>query len=226
MKTRNRLILEFTEFNLQRFNDTSVQSSVHVDDPHLSTNAFNKHADGLRAAMSRLDDIMGRLSDTGAYRNLKSKLAIEDQNIKNLRILRIVKVDNINYDAYVSFQIGEEVYWGVISNVLSPTPSFKSEVFKDHDLIQAKEWIIKTKGVILKAIKEWLKPEPGTYRTLKDDVICYSTETGRQLNMELGLEIELVRSHNDRLLVRYEDETYNLVGDNLVYFNWWFEKID
>lgn len=226
MKTRNRLILEFTEFNLQRFNDTSVQSSVHVDDPHLSTNAFNKHADGLRAAMSRLDDIMGRLSDTGAYRNLKSKLAIEDQNIKNLRILRIVKVDNINYDAYVSFQIGEEVYWGVISNVLSPTPSFKSEVFKDHDLIQAKEWIIKTKGVILKAIKEWLKPEPGTYRTLKDDVICYSTETGRQLNMELGLEIELVRSHNDRLLVRYKDETYNLVGDNLVYFNWWFEKID
>jgi hypothetical protein len=226
MKKRNKLILEFTEFNLQRFNDTSAQASVHVDDPQLSTNAFDKHLDGIRAAMTRLDDIMGRLSDTGAYRNLRSKLAMEDQNLRNLNILRVNKVNNISYDAYIRFQIGEDVYWGVVSNVLGTNPEFKSEVFKDYDLLQAKEWVIRTKGLIIKTIKEWLRPEPGTYRLLNDNVICYSVETGKQLSMQAGLEIELVRSHSDRIIINHEDETYNLVGDNYVFFNWWFEKVD
>jgi hypothetical protein len=57
MKRRNKLILEFTEFNLQRLNPDSAQASIHVDDPQLSTNAFDKHEDKLRAAMSRIDDI-------------------------------------------------------------------------------------------------------------------------------------------------------------------------
>lgn len=226
MKRKNRLILEFTEFNLQRFNDTSVQASMHVDDPQLSINAFDKHLDGVRGAMSRIDDIMGRISGTDAYRNLRSKLALEDQKIKDLNILRIVKVNNISYDAYIRFTIGEDLYWGVVNNLTGNNPELKSEVFKDYELYQAKEWIIKIKGLIIKTLKEWLKPEPGTYRLLNDEVICYSVETGKQLTMEKGIEIELVRSHNDKIIIRYEEETYNLVGDNLVYFNWWFEKID
>lgn len=226
MKRRNKLILEFTEFNLQRFNDTSAQASVHVDDPQLSINAFDKHLDGIRAAMSRIDDIMGRLSDTGAYRNLRSKLALDNQNIKDLKILRIVKVNNISYDAYISFVIQDEVYWGNVENVLSASPVLKSEVFKDQELLQAKEWVIKIKGLIIKTIKEWLKPEPGVYRLLKDEVICYSVETGRQLSMEQGIEIEVIRTHSDRIIISHDNETYNLVGDNYVYFNWWFEKID
>ena len=226
MKRRNKLILEFTEFNLQRFNDTSAQASVHVDDPQLSINAFDKHLDGIRAAMSRIDDIMGRLSDTGAYRNLRSKLALDNQNIKDLKILRIIKVNNISYDAYISFVIQDEVYWGNVENVLSASPVLKSEVFKDQELLQAKEWVIKIKGLIIKTIKEWLKPEPGVYRLLKDEVICYSVETGRQLSMEQGIEIEVIRTHSDRIIISHDNETYNLVGDNYVYFNWWFEKID
>ena len=43
MKRRNKLILEFTEFNLQRMNPDSVQASMHVDDPQLSINSFDKH---------------------------------------------------------------------------------------------------------------------------------------------------------------------------------------
>jgi hypothetical protein len=226
MKRRNKLILEFTEFNLQRFNDTSAQASVHVDDPQLSINAFDKHLDGIKAAMSRIDDIMGRLSDTGAYKNLRSKLALDNQNIKDLKILRIVKVNNISYDAYISFVIQDEVYWGNVENVLSASPVLKSEVFKDQELLQAKEWVIKIKGLIIKTIKEWLKPEPGVYRLLKDEVICYSVETGRQLSMEQGIEIEVIRTHSDRIIISHDNETYNLVGDNYVYFNWWFEKID
>jgi hypothetical protein len=226
MKRRNKLILEFTEFNLQRFNDTSVQASMHVDDPNLSTNAFDKHQDGIRAAMSRIGDIMHRLSGTNAYKNLRSKLALEDQDIKSLKIQRIVKVNGILYDAYITFTIGEDEYWGVVENILSKEPDFTSEVFRDYELYQAKEWIIKIKGLIIKTIKEWIKPEPGHYRQLKDEVICYSVETGKQLKMENGIEIEVIRSYPDKILISYDGDTYSLVGDNYVYFNWWFEKND
>lgn len=226
MKRRNKLILEFTEFNLQRLNPDSVQASMHVDDPQLSTNAFDKHQDGLRAAMSRVNDILNSLSGTDAYRNLRGRLALEDQDLKSMKILRILKSNSINYDVYVSFVIADEEYWGVIKNIQTSNAEITSEVFKDYDLYQAKEWIIKIKGLIIKTVKEWLKPEPGKYKLVNDEVICYSIETGKQLKMEKGIEIEAVRAYSDRILIRVDSDTYNLTGDNYMYFNWWFEKIE
>jgi hypothetical protein len=207
-------------------NPDSVQASMHVDDPSLSINAFDKHQDAIRQAMSRVNDILWNLSGSNAYKNLRGKLALEDQDIKSMKVLRIVKVNGINYDVYVSFVIGENEYWGVISEILGTNPVLKSEVFKDYDLYQAKEWTIKIKGLVIKTIKEWLKPVPGRYKLLNDEVFCYSTETGKQLKMEKGIEIEVVRAHDSKIIVRHESDTYNLVGDNYVYFNWWFEKIE
>ena len=226
MKRRNKLILEFTEFNLQRMNPDSVQASMHVDDPSLSINAFDKHQDAIRQAMSRVTDILHSLSGSNAYQSLRGKLALEDQDIKSMKVLRILKVNNINYDVYVSFIIGDHEYWGVINKIMTPDAELESEVFKDYDLYQAKEWIIKIKGLVIKTIKEWLKPEPGRYKLLNDEVICYSVETGKQLSMEKGIEIEVIRAYDNKIVIRHDSETYNLVGDNYVYFNWWFEKID
>ena len=64
------------------------------------------------------------------------------------------------------------------------------------------------------------------YELVGENVICYSTETGKQLIMDTGIEIEVVRSHSDRIIIRYNEDTYNLKGDNFIYFNWWFLKID
>ncbi len=226
MKKRNKLILEFTEFNLQRFSaETSSGSITGVDDPKLSLNAFDKNQDAIRQAMARINDIMFRLSGSNAYAQLRGKLALEHQDVKSMKILRIIKSHNIYYDVYLSFVIGEKEYWGVIENIMSSNTELESEVFKDYDLYQAKEWIIKIKGLIIKTIKEWLKPEPGQYKLVNDEIICYSVETGKQLIMDKGLEIEVVRSHSDKIIVRYENDTYNLVGDNYIYFNWWFEKL-
>lgn len=226
MKDRkSRLILEFTEFNLQRMNPDSVQPSVHVDDRQLSVNAFDKHQDAIRQAMSRIDDILHNLSGTNAYKNLRSKLALESQDIKGMKIIRIVKSNNINYDVYISFIIDEKEYWGVIKNILS-NPEVKSEVFKDRDLYQTKEWVIKTTGLITKVVKTWLKPEPGKYRLINDEVICYSVETGKMLKMEKDTEVELTRASDNKIIIKHENDYYNLVGDNFIYFNWWFERID
>lgn len=225
MKKRNKLILEFTEFNLQRFNPDSARVSTHVDDPGLSIDAFDKHQDKVRAAMSRIDDILMNIKGTTAYSQLRSKLALENQDIKSLRIQRIVK-NGIIYDVYICAKIGDEEYWGVVKDIMSTNPKIDSEIFKDFDLYQPKEWVIKIKGTIIKTIKEWLKPEPGMYRLLNEEVICYSVETGKQLKMSEGIEIELVRAYPDKIIIRYESNKYNLVGDNFIFFNWWFEKIE
>jgi hypothetical protein len=216
MKRKNNLILEFTEFNLQRMgSDSAVQAVGGVDDPSLSTNAFDKHADGIRQAMSRINDILYNLAGTSAYRNLRSRLALEDQDIQSMKIQRIVKVNNINYDVYIMFTIDGYEYWGVIENIMN-NAELTSEVFKDFDLYQSKEWIIKIKGLIIKTVKTWLN----------DEVFCYSTETGKQLRMEKGIEIELVRAHENKMIIKHESDYYNLTGDNYIYFNWWFETIN
>jgi hypothetical protein len=226
MKRQNKLILEFTEFSLQRFNAHSPTGQPNVDDPQLSINAFDKHHDGIRQAMSRINDILFNLKGTSAYSALRSKLALEDQDIKSIKILRIIKSNEVNYDVYLTLKIGEEEYWGKISNILGLDPKITSEVFKDYDLYQPKEWVIKIKGIIIKTIKTWLKPEPGMYKLLNEEVICYSTETGKQLKMSKGIEIELIRSHESKIIIKHESDYYNLVGDNFIYFNWWFEKVD
>jgi hypothetical protein len=205
-----------------RLNSDSSIPSIAVDQPSLSTNAFDKHDDAVRVAMSRINDIMYNLSGTNAYKNLRSKLGLESQDITSMKIIRVVKSD-IDYDVYISFIIDEKEYWGVIKNINSNS-EFRSEVFKDNDLYQAKEWVIKIKGLVTKTIKTWLKPEPGKYKLLNKEIICYSVDTGKMLKMESGIEIELVRAHENKLIIKHESDYYNLIGDNFMYFNWWFEK--
>ncbi len=226
MKKKNKLILEFTEFNLQRFNPDSVQASMHVDDPQLSLDAFDKHQDAIRQAMGRISDILFNIKGTSAYSTLRGKLALEDQDIKSMKIQRIISDNRVNYNVYLTFVIDDQEYWGQIIDILGLKPIFKSEVFKDHDLQQPKEWVIKIKGLVIKTIKTWLKPDPGIYRLINDEVICYAIDTGRQLRMENGIEVELVRSHDNKIIIKHDSDYYNLVGDNFVYFNWWWEKID
>jgi hypothetical protein len=219
------LVNESTEFNYQRLNSDSVRASIHVDDPSLSINAFDKHEDVVRQAISKLGNLSRALQNTQGYKTLKSKLSLEDQEISNVKIIRIVKSSSFQYDVYLSFKIDEDEYWGVITDILN-NPEFKSEVFKDHLLLQTKEWIIKTKGLIIKHIKNWMKPQFGKFKLLKDEVICYSNLTGKLLRLPQNSIIEVLKSYDGRLIFEYDSNQYTLTGDNFVYFNWWFEEVD
>jgi hypothetical protein len=139
-----------------------------------------------------------------------------------MKILRIIKSNEMNYDAYISFVIGENEYYGVINDLLSKMPTVQSEVFKDIDLIQTKEWVIRTKGLITKTVKKWLKPEKGTYVLLNDKLICYDTKTGKMTELQKDDEIQVINSNDAQILINYNDDQYILVNDNFVYFNWWF----
>ena len=128
---------ESTEFNFLRFNPDSVRPAVAVDDKSLSLNAYDRNADQIRVAMTRIEDIMYNLKGTNAYKDLRSKLGLEHQDIQNMKIIRILKSNNINYDVYIQFGIDGEEYWGVVKNILV-NPEIKSEVFKDQNLYQSK----------------------------------------------------------------------------------------
>jgi hypothetical protein len=223
---RNKLILEFTEFNAQRMNPDSAQMSIQVDNPQLSVNAFDKHEDAIRAGVSRINNIIHSLSNSSSFRTLKSKFALEEQQITSLKVLRIVSADNVNYDIYISFVIDDTEYFGLIENILTNDTTFKSEVFKDFDLVQSKEWIIRTKGLIIKALKKWLQPEEGKYKLINEQVICYSVDTGRMVRLEKGSEVEVVRAYDNKVVIKYNNDYYNLVNDNFIYFNYWFEKLE
>jgi hypothetical protein len=207
-------------------NPDSARASIHVDDPQLSIDAFDKHQDGIRQALSRINDILYKVKGSTAYSNLRSKLSLDDQDIQSMKILRIVKNETLKYTAYITLVIDDEEYWGEVEDVVGLNPTFSSELFKDFDLLQPKEWVIKIKGLVIKTLRTWLKPENGNYKLLNNEVICYSTETGRQLSMQQGIEIEVLKSYDNKIVIKHESDTYNLIGDNFIYFNWWFEKVD
>ena len=104
-------------------------------------------------------------------------------------------------------------------------PELKSEVFKDFDLVQSQEWIIRIKGLIIKTIKNWLKPQFGKFRLIGDEINCYSNETGKMLKLPSNSEIEILKSYDTQIIFKYGNDQYSLKGDNFIYFNWRFEEI-
>ena len=224
-KYRQFLITEMTEFNAQRLNPDSAQMAIHVDNPSLSIGAFDKHEDAIRSGVSRINTILHSLSNSASYRTLKSKFALDEQKIQSMKILRIINKDNVNYDAFISFVIGEDEYFAQIENLLSPEPKIKSEVFRDFDLVQSKEWVIRTKGLLIKAVQEWLYPEEGEYILLNDFIICYENLTGQMLQLKKDSKIEVMNSFDQKIIIKYEGKYYTLMNKNFVYFNYWFQKV-
>jgi hypothetical protein len=217
-------VFETSEFNLQRFNQDAGQMAVHVDNPQLSINAYDKHQDAIRSATSKINSLLISLSNTPQFNVLKSRLSLEDQNITSMKVLRIFKSNGVNYNVYISFVIKDLEYWGLIENVLSSDPVFKSEVFKEADLIQSKEWVVKIKGLVIKIIKRWLTPENGKYKLINDEAYCINQENGKMLKIEKDSEVEVIRSFDNKIIIKHDSQYYSLTGDSYIYFNYWFLK--
>ncbi len=226
MKRKPKLILEFTEFNLQKMNSDSVQASTHVDDQQLSLDAFDKHQDLIRQANARLNSIMGGVMNTNSWAALRKALMSDRQEVSSLKILRILPNNAGDWDVYIEFIIDEKDYWGVIRNITSRDAILTSEVFKDqNNLMITKEWIIRTRGIIQKTIKKFLTPQPGEWRSLKE-IIAVDVNTGEEKILNGGTVIKLERAYDNKIVFSISNKYYQLSGSNWIYFNWWFEKVD
>ena len=127
-------------------------------------------------------------------------------------------------DIYIEFKICDVEYWGVIKNFLDKNSEVKTNAFSDAQNINlSREWIIRTKGLIKKAIINWLKPENGVYIPLKE-IIVLDSETGAQKTLNKGTIVEVINCYDDRILIKVDQKYYYLSGKNWIYFNYWFEK--
>jgi hypothetical protein len=228
MKKKMKLILEFTEFNLNRLNSDSTSVSMGLaPDKQLSVNAFDRFEDDIRTSSSRINNIMKSLTNTSAFNSLKSKINFEKQNPTSLKILRIIP-NNVDYYVYISFIIADNEYDGVIQNILSKTPKLISNVFSDNkNLVQSHEWQVRLKGLLSQTIKKWLEPELGKYQTLKD-IECTNFTNGTIKTIKLGSTIEVVKtvSFENKIVIKFDNDLYNLTNSNFVYFNYWFKKLN
>ena len=225
-RRKNRIILEFSEFNLQRYNQDNAQVSLGVtSDPSMSVNAFDRHNDAIRFGMSRINGIMKSLSNSFAFRGLKAKLSFEEQRPEKLKILRILP-NNTDFNVYISFEINEKEYNGVIKNLLGNT-DVNSDVFDDNDLIQSKEWVIRLKGLFIETIKKWLLIEPGEYKFLNDKMNCFNLKTGVLLTLNKNNIITVIKTipKENKIVFKYKNDEYFMNKNNFIYFNYWFEKI-
>lgn len=217
-------LYEFTEFNLQRMNSDKGGVMPNVDDPQLSINAFDKHQNAILAASAKLNSIMATLSNSAALGALKSRLFLDSQKLNGLKILRIFKNDDVRYDFYLEFVLGDKPYYGVLKDILGPAPKFNSEAFRDTELVLSREWIIKTRGLIVKTIEKWLEPEPGIYTSLRDDINSINMKTGALSKIDIGTEIEVRTTLDHKIIIKHENDFYTLQNDSFIYFNYWFKK--
>ena len=223
---KNKLILEFSEFNLQRYNSDSRMVSVGTTtDPTLSVNAFDRHEDSIRVGMSRINNLMKSLSNSSAYRSLKAKLTFENQKPSNIKILRILP-NNVDYNAYLSIVINEMEYDGVIKNILDKNAIFTSNIFKSENLVQSEEWEVRLKGMIIESVKKWLNIIPNKYTILNEKIICTNNKTGTLKTLSKGNVVEVIRTsiNENKIIIKFDNEDYNLTNENFIYFNYWFEK--
>jgi hypothetical protein len=224
VKKKKHLILEFTEFNVQRLNSDTVQPAAWVMNPQLSIDAHDRHQDNIRQAISRLGSITNALGGSTMFSNMKKLVSLEEQNMGRLWVMRIINNSGGKYDVYVRFTVKDKEYWGVVEDIMGDV-QFQSEVFSDPELIQTKEWAVKFRGLVIKHVRKWLMPQKGFFTLVNDGVVVYCTLTGKQMRLEKDSEIEVLKAYPDRIHVKYLGEQYVLRGDGFLYFNWWFEPV-
>lgn len=220
---RNKLILEFTEFNAMRLNPDSVPQSTHVDNPSLSLDGYSRFDSNLKNALGRLNTIFRDINKTNIAFSLKSGGVIESSDIKNIKILRIFPNDDIFYNVYFSFDIESEEYYGVIENIDSMNPRLSSELFRDIKVQGGVEWVIRIKGNLIKAIKSWLKPNKGNYLLLKD--IDAMDNSGQLTMIPINSKVKVSSSNKKEVFIIFNEKTYTLRGRNYIYFNYYFKHL-
>jgi len=222
-----RRIYEFTEFNLQRMNpDKGAAAFPNVDDPQLSVNAWDKHQNAIQAATSKLNGILAALSNTSGYAGLKSKLLLDGQSLTSMKVLRIIKPNHLGYDVYIEFSIGENFYHGVVKDILGVDPKFSSEAFMDPTLVITREWVIRTKGLVVKTIRSWLHPKEGMYECQEESVPSVNMKTGQLSYITRGTMVEVLTSFDNQIMIKHDGDFYQLQNGGFVYFNYWFLKVE
>lgn len=220
-----KYIKELTEFGVQQLNNPVTPWVNQPNDPNLSFDPYDRYTDQTRMANLKLNTILASLIQTGNVYNNRTDRIIDRQDLANLVIQRIYSNDSSDIDIYIRFDIADKEYFGVIKNFIM-NPSMSSECFRDGDLLITKEWIIRTRGLIIKAIKKWFNIASGFYKANKE---IYVTDnlTGTLYSIKLNQKIEVLRCVDDKIIANIgKNIICTIDGNNYYYFNYYFDKTE
>lgn len=215
---------ELTEFNHAGFNPEGSGVVGYSHDPQLGMDSYDQHASTVLSATRRLNSILSTLNNSGFIYSVTNDRLINGQEIKDIKIQRMYPNGANNLDVYLTFDILDKEYYGVIKNFDTINPEVRSEVFSEPTLITSREWIIRTQGLLLKCVRLWMEIEKGEYLAMKD-ILVTGTLTGNLYTLTKGSKIKVLKCYDNKLIIEQKGIECLMDGLNYYYFNWWFEKI-
>lgn len=216
-----KLIREFTEFSNMRLNQTGLAPMGNVPDIQ-GMKQYDRHINNLKQSMVKINDILANVRTGLDVTKFRNDALLLEQQLESLSIIRITR-NNLVYDVFFKATISDKEYWGIIRDILGER-NVSFEAYRTNELVKPKEWIIRTNGILIKSIMEFLKPEPGIYRLLNNEMQIRSNESGKIYKLIQNDEFELLRAFNDHSIIRVNNEKYTLRNDNFIYFPYWTEK--
>lgn len=230
IKKFNTFLNENSEFSFQQFGLGGVTGQGHTsgvqqaNDNPLSTDAADQHFSNIQHQMQRLQDMMGSIF-SGELSGI-ADTTLDLETFKNLKIMRIYPNGSGHLDIYLYFEYDDEPFYMTINNYTSINGSevisdiFNLPVFNTKNSIRLK-------GIIMKVLNDWFKPNLGMYRTLTS--IHVYDDLGNLIKIPENVEVEVddVLTEDDKPIIylKYHDKMYYFSDQDYYYFNYWFEPI-
>ena len=165
------------------------------------------------------------------YSKIKYDYFLEDaDDLKNLKILRLVNDNNLYLDVYISFELYDEEFFGVFKKFnYIEREKLISDLFTDSEFTYIDiDYILKIDNYFYKVLLNWFKPELSEYKTLSDE-FKVKDDFGKNITLPLDAIIKIVLIDNDNnnepfIRIKYKEDFYIIDKINYYYFNYYFEK--
>jgi len=165
------------------------------------------------------------------YQDIKYDHFLEDvDDFKNFKILRLNVNDSSLIDAFISFELQENEFFGAFKNFNGLNkPKLVSELFTDprYRYIDG-EYYLKIENYFYKVLENWFKPKKGFWKTLKNK-IPIKDDFGKLLDVKEGILVEVVGVYDDEnnkpyITLKLNEKIYYIDNNNYYFFKYWFEK--
>ena len=228
IKKYNDFLNENSEFSFQQFGLGGVTSSqsgvVQSNDQQLSMDAADQHISNIQNQMQDLQNMMATIF-AGSRGEIGSTI-LDLEEFENIKIIRMYPSSNGHLEIYLYLEYDEEPYYITIEDYGHINGcEIKSDLF-NNPIFNTKNVVI-IKGILMKVLKEWFRPENGEYRTLKEVFVYDDLGNFLPIKANLTIEVDDVIIEDDKpiIYIKYNNKTFYLTENNYYFFKYWFEPI-
>ena len=159
---------------------------------------------------------------------------LEDINLfKNIKILRMFENNNLKLDVFLSFEYDGNEYFGAFRNFNGLSrPKLESELYYEPEYQYRfnNEYKLKLGNFFYKKLEKWYIPEKGFYKNLKpDNRVKDSMGKLYEMKSEQTIEVlgyNMTADNKPYVIIKSQDKTYHVEGNDYYYFKWRFEKLN